>query len=85
MFWSATVIYIAQNSTPRNKGRYMGLANASTFSGGFVGGLLFSYLLVMFNSNYYSAMYFMILFPVFSSISILLKFKHHSKPKLINR
>lgn len=87
MFWSATIMYIAQNSTPKNKGRYMGLANSFTFSGGFAGGLLFSYLLVMFNSNYYSAMYFMILFPVFSSISILLKFKHHSKPKpkLINR
>jgi DHA1 family multidrug resistance protein-like MFS transporter len=85
MFWSATVMYIAQNSTPKNKGRYMGYANSSTFSGGFIGGLLFSYLLLAFNSNYYSAMYFMIIFPVLSSISILLKFKPRSKPKLINK
>ena len=84
MFWSATIMYIAQNSTPKNKGRYMGFANSSTFFGGFVGGLLFSYLLLVFNSNYYSVMYFMILFPVLSSMSILLKFKR-SKPKLINK
>jgi MFS family permease len=81
MFWSATVMYIAQNSTPKNKGRYMGFANSSTFSGGFVGGLLFSYLLLVFNSNYYSVMYFMIIFPLLSSISIILKFKQRSKEK----
>ena len=85
MFWSATLFYIAQNSTPKNKGRYMGYANSSTFSGGFGGGLLFSYLLMVFNSNYNIAMSFMILFPVLSSISIFLKFKQRSKPKLINR
>lgn len=81
MFWSATIMYIAQNSTPKNKGRYMGYANSSTFSGGFIGGLLFSYLLLVFNSNYYSVMYFMILFPLLSSVSILLKFKQRSKEK----
>ena len=85
MFWSASVMHIAQNSTPKNKGRYMGFANSSTFSGGFVGGLLFSYLLIAFNSNYNIVMYFMILFPVLSSFSILLKFKQRSKPKLINK
>ena len=85
MFWSASVMYIAQNSTPKNKGRYMGFANSSIFSGGFVGGLLFSYLLLVFNSNYYIAMIFMIVFPVLSSLSILLKFKQRAKPKLINR
>lgn len=83
MFWSATVMYIAQNSTPKNKGRYMGYANSSTFSGGFIGGLLFSYLLVLFNSNYNSAMYFMIVFPLISAMSILFKFKPKSKQKLI--
>ncbi len=83
MFWSATVMYIAQNSTPKNKGRYMGMANSSTFSGGFIGGLLFSYLLVLFNSNYNSVMYFMIVFPLFSAMSILFKFKPKSKQKLI--
>ena len=81
MFWSATVMYIAQNSTPKNKGRYMGFANSSTFAGGFVGGLLFSYLLLVFNSNYYSVMYFMIIFPLLSSITIILKFKQRSKEK----
>jgi MFS family permease len=85
MYWSATVVYIAQNSTPKNKGRYMGYANSSTFSGGFLGGLLFSYLLMVFNSNYYNAMYFMIIFPILSSLSILLKFKRRSKPKIINK
>jgi MFS family permease len=83
MFWSATVMYIAQNSAPKNKGRYMGYANSSTFSGGFIGGLLFSYLLVLFNSNYNSAMYFMIVFPLISAMSILFKFKPKSKQKLI--
>lgn len=84
MYWSATVVYIAQNSTPKNKGKYMGLTNSSTFSGGFIGGLLFSYLLLIFDSNYYTAMIFMIIFPLLSSMSILLKFKTRSKPKPIN-
>ena len=83
MFWSATVMYITQNSTPRNKGRYMGYANSSTFSGGFIGGLLFSYLLVLFSSNYNSVMYFMIVFPLISALSILFKFKPKSKQKPI--
>ena len=83
MFWSATVMYITQNSTPRNKGRYMGYANSSTFSGGFIGGLLFSYLLVLFNSNYNSVMLFMIVFPLISALSILFKFKPKSKQKPI--
>jgi MFS family permease len=85
MFWTASVVYIAQNSTPKNKGRYMGYANTSNFSGGFIGGLLFSYLLLIFDSNYYSAMIFMIIFPMLSSLSILLKFKPRAKPKLINK
>ena len=83
MFWSATVMYITQNSTPRNKGRYMGYANSFTFSGGFAGGLLFSYLLVLFNSNYNSVMFFMIVFPLISALSILFKFKPKSKQKPI--
>jgi MFS family permease len=82
MFWTASVVYIAQNSTPTNKGRYMGYANSANFSGGFLGGLLFSYLLLIFDSNYHTAMIFMIIFPVLSSISILLMFKNRSKPKL---
>ncbi len=79
MFWSATIIYIAQNSTPTNKGRYMGYANTSTFSGSFLGGLFFSLLLSSFNSNYDIAMYFMIIFPAISVLIIFLKFKPTSK------
>lgn len=79
MFWSATVIYIAQNSTPTNKGRYMGYANSSTFSGGFLGGIFFSLLLFSFNSNYDIAMYFMIIFPAISVLIIFLKFKPTGK------
>ncbi|MFX0142163.1 MAG: MFS transporter, partial [Candidatus Hodarchaeota archaeon] len=63
MHWAATTIYIAQNTTPKNKGKYMGYANTSVFSGSFLGGLLFSLLLVL-NPDYYIAMYFMIIFPV---------------------
>ena len=74
MHWAATTIYIAQNTTPKNKGRYMGYANTSVFSGSFIGGLLFSLLLVV-NSDYYFAMYFLIIFPVISTIIIFLKFK----------
>ncbi|MFX1553089.1 MAG: MFS transporter [Promethearchaeota archaeon] len=74
MHWAATTIYIAQNTTPKNKGRYMGYANASVFSGSFIGGLLFSLLLVL-NPDYYIAMYFLIIFPVISTIIIFLKFK----------
>jgi len=74
MHWAATTIYIAQNTTPKNKGRYMGYANTSVFSGSFIGGLLFSLLLVV-NSDYYIAMYFLIIFPAISSIIIFLKFK----------
>jgi len=74
MHWAATTIYIAQNTTPKNKGRYMGYANTSVFSGSFLGGLLFSLLLV-YNSDYYISMYFLIIFPVISTLIIFLKFK----------
>jgi MFS family permease len=74
MHWAATTIYIAQNTTPKNKGRYMGYANTSVFSGSFIGGLFFSLLLTL-NSDYYVVMYFLIFFPGISTITILLKFK----------
>jgi len=74
MHWAATTIYIAQNTSPKNKGRYMGYANTSVFSGSFVGGLFFSLLLAL-NPDYYIAMYFLIIFPAFSTIIIFLKFK----------
>ena len=75
MHWAATITYIAQKTSPRNKGKYMGYANTSVFSGSFAGGLLFSLLLSVFNSNYYIVMYFMIIFPLISSFIIFLKFK----------
>ena len=75
MHWAATITYIAQNTNPKNKGRYIGYANASVFSGSFAGGLLFSLLLLSFNSDYYIAMYFMIIFPLISTFIIFVKFK----------
>ncbi|MFX1453135.1 MAG: MFS transporter, partial [Promethearchaeota archaeon] len=75
MHWGATITYIAQKTTPKNKGKYMGYANSSVFSGSFMGGLLFSLLLSLFNSDYYIVMYFMIIFPAISTIIIFLKFK----------
>ena len=74
MHWAATIVYIAQNTTPKNKGQIMGYANASVFSGSFVGGLFFT-LLLSFNSGYFIAMSFMIIFPVISVIVISIKFK----------
>lgn len=75
MHWAATITYIAQNTIPKNKGRYIGFANTSVFSGSFAGGLLFSFLLLSFNSDYYIAMGFMIIFPIISTVIIFLKFK----------
>jgi MFS family permease len=75
MHWAATITYIAQNTTPKNKGQYMGYVNTSVFSGSFLGGILFSFLLFAYNSDYYIAMYFMIIFPVISTLIILLKFR----------
>ena len=79
MHWAATITYIAQKTSPKNKGKYMGYANTSIFSGSFVGGLLFSLLLTVFNSDYYIAMYFMIIFPAISTFIIFLKFKPNQK------
>jgi MFS family permease len=74
LFWNATQIYIAQKTNPRNKGKYLGYANSSFFSGGFLGGLFFS-LLLSYNPNYYAFMWIMLVFPSISTLSILLKFK----------
>ena len=73
MFWNATQIYIAQRTTPKNKGKYVGYANSSFFLGSFIGGLLFSFL--SFNSDFYFAMWFMVIFPATSALIIFLKFK----------
>lgn len=74
LFWNATQIYIAQKTNPLNKGKYLGYANSSFFSGGFLGGLFFSFLLVL-NPNYYAFMWILLLFPLISTFSTLIKFK----------
>ena len=74
LFWNATQIYIAQKTNPRNKGKYLGYANSSFFSGGFMGGLFFS-LLLSYNLDYYAFMWIMLFFPLISTLSILIKFK----------
>ncbi|MFW9987214.1 MAG: MFS transporter [Candidatus Odinarchaeota archaeon] len=75
LHWAATITYISNKTSPKNKGKYMGFANTSVFSGSFAGGILFSLLLSAFNSNYYIAMYFMIIFPAISTFIIFFKFK----------
>ena len=74
MHWAATIVYITQKTTPKNKGQILGYANASVFSGSFIGSLFFSLLLV-FNPSYYIAMYFMLVFPIVSVVIIFLKLK----------
>jgi MFS family permease len=75
LFWMATTVYIAQNSTPVNKGRYMGYATTSIFAGTTIGGLFFSMLLALFQSNYYISMSFMIMLPLISTLIIIFVFK----------
>ena len=79
LLWTGSVTYIAQNSTPKNKGRYMGYVNASAFAGDSFGGLLFSLLLLVFYDDYYLSMVFMAIFPFISLIIISLRFKPYQK------
>ncbi|MFX0028294.1 MAG: MFS transporter [Candidatus Hermodarchaeota archaeon] len=82
MLWSASIFLIAQNSTPLNKGTYMGYANTSSFLGSFLGGLFFSLLLLIFSfseNDYDIAISFMIIFPILAAITILLKFKPNQR------
>jgi MFS family permease len=72
VYWIATITYISKNSTPRNKGSYIGIANSSSFAGNTVGGLFFGFLLALANEDYYIAMYFMMIFPIIAIIIILL-------------
>ncbi len=73
LFYSATHVYIAKKTSPQNKGKYIGYANSSFYLGSFLGGLFFS-LLLSFNSDYFTIMYVMIIFPLLSSLIILVKF-----------
>ena len=81
LFWMGSLTYIAQNSTPKNKGKYMGHANTSAFAGDSLGGLFFSLLLLILYNDYYLSMYFMIIFPIISVILISLRFKPYQKNK----
>ncbi|MFX1240016.1 MAG: MFS transporter [Promethearchaeota archaeon] len=88
MFWMATIVYIAQNSNPTNKGRFIGYATTSTYAGTTSGGLFFSLLLTVFQGNYDLSMVFMILFPAISTMIIIFLFKipqnkSHSSPKSV--
>jgi MFS family permease len=78
MFWSATHFYIAENTTPQNKGQYIGLANSSFYLGSFLGGLFFSGILAI-EPNYFIAMLPLICFPIISAILISLRFKRKQK------
>ncbi len=74
LFWNVTQIYISQKTNLKNKGKYLGYANSSFFSGGFFGGLFFSVLL-LFNSDYYAFMWIMLIFPLISTLIVFFKFK----------
>lgn len=72
VYWMTTLTYISKNTTPQNKGLYIGYVNTSAFAGNAIGGLFLGLLLIFVNSDYYIAMYFMIGFPIIASILILL-------------
>ncbi len=75
MFWSATHFYIAQNTTPENKGQFVSLANSSFYLGSFIGGLFFSGVLAIF-PDYSIAMIPLIIFPIISALIISIRFKN---------
>ena len=79
MFSTTTQIYIAKNTTPRNKGKYFGYMATSSQLGSFSGGLMFIFLLTIYSGNYYACIAFMIVFPVISSLIIALKFEAKKK------
>ena len=74
MFYTATLIYVNKHTTPQNKGKYVGYMQMSSQMGAFTGGLAFSLLLIIYG-DYYAAMWFMIAFPVISTLIIIFKFE----------
>lgn len=74
MFFTATQIYVSKNTTPRNKGKYLGYMNTSSQLGTFTGGVFFTLLLFIY-SDYYPAMQFMVVFPVIAAMIIFLSFE----------
>lgn len=73
-FWTASMIYISQNTTPENKGRYVGLANSFFSLGNFTGNIFFG-ILLMINDNFYFTILVLFLFPTISALFILFGFK----------
>jgi len=73
MFATATQIYVSKNTTPKNKGKYMGYMNTSSQLGTFTGGVFFTLLLFVY-ADYYPAMRFMIVFPAIAALIIFIKF-----------
>lgn len=73
MFFTATQIYVSKNTTPKNKGKYLGYMNTSSQLGTFTGGVFFTLLLFVY-SDYYPAMRFMIVFPAIAAMIIFIKF-----------
>jgi len=78
MFFTATQIYVSKNTTPKNKGKYMGYLNTSSQLGNFTGGVFFTLLLFVY-SDYYPAMRFMIVFPAIAAMIIFLSFERKKK------
>ncbi len=74
MFYTATQIYVNKHTTPQNKGKYIGYMQMSSQMGAFTGGLAFTFLLIIYG-DYYAAMWFMIAFPVVSTLIIIFKFE----------
>ena len=85
LLWMGSLTYIAQNSTPKNKGKYIGYATMSSFAGDSIGGLFYSLMLAIFYSDYFIVMYFMIIFPVISSLIISFKFNPKNKIKQLSK
>jgi len=85
LLWMGSLTYIAQNSTPKNKGRYIGYATMSTFAGDSIGGLFYSLMLTILYSDHFIVMYFMIVFPVISLLIISFKFSPIKEVKPLSK
>jgi len=77
-FWTASFIYISQNTTPKNKGRYVGIANSFFSLGNFTGNV-FTGILLLINDSYYFTLLVLFIFPAISALFILFGFKSKQK------
>ena len=78
LFWNATFIYINQNTTPTNKGRYVTVAVSFFYLGSFIGDILMGVVLLI-RSDYYFAILIMMIFPSVSALVLLFGFRLKSK------